>query len=58
MPCWVAGFHSRTYPPASAVARSLPSGLNAIPYAPPSRPVSTGSGAPTACPVTGFHSRT
>ena len=31
----VAGFHSRTVPSASALASSLPSGLNATPYTPP-----------------------
>ena len=58
MACRVAGFHSRTLPSASAVARTLPSGLNATAYTPPPDPVSTGRGAPTACPVAGFHSRT
>ena len=34
MGCPVAGFHSRTVPSASALARSLPSGLNATPFTP------------------------
>ena len=54
----VAEFHSRTMPSAPAVASSLPSGLNATPNTLPPEPVSAGRGAPTGCPVTGFHNRT
>ena len=58
MGCLVAGFHSRTVPSASALARSSPSGLNATPFTPPPDAVSAGRGAPIACLVAGFHSRT
>ena len=56
--------HSRTVPllgSLSALARSLPSGLNATPATPYALPPgwgSAGTGAPTGCRVAGFHSRT
>src|SRR6516162_626872 len=50
--------HVRTAPSVSAVARSLPSGLNATPDTLPPEPAPARRGAPTACPVAGFHSRT
>jgi hypothetical protein len=53
-----AGFHSRTMPLASAVARSLPSGLKTTASTLPPETVSAGRGLPTERPVAGFHSRT
>src|SRR5262249_13112438 len=50
--------HVRTVPSASAVARSLPSGLNATPVTLPPEPVPAGREAPAACQVAVFHSRT
>ena len=52
----MAGFHSRTVPSASALASSLPPGLNATPYTPKMAPVWWDG--PTGRPVAGFHSRT
>ena len=54
----VTGFHNRTMPSASPVASSLPSGLNATPNTLPPELISAARGAPTGCPVTGFHNRT
>src|SRR5438552_2915773 len=53
----VIGFHSRTVL-ASAVASSLPPGLNATTSAAPRGAVAAGSGAPAGRWVSGFHSRT
>ena len=53
----VAGFHSRTAPPPSALASSVPSGLNATAETPLKGMVAA-IGAPTGWPVAGFHSRT
>ena len=54
----VAGFHSRTVPSASALASSVPSGLNATPGTPNRGLLVAWRGAPTGWPVAGFHSRT
>ena len=54
----VAGFHNRTVPSLSALASSLPSGLNATPTTTlEPRPVAW-TGVRTAWPVAGFHNRT
>ena len=45
-------------PFASALASSVPSGLNATPVAPPCGPVPASSGGPTGWPAAGSHSRT
>src|SRR5690348_18142989 len=50
--------HVRTVPSASALARSLPSGLNATPDTRRPELVPAGRGAPTGCRVAMFHSRT
>ena len=54
----VAGSHNRTVPSASALASSLPSGLNATPFTPrPGRRCRPG-GCATGWPVAGSHNRT
>ena len=53
----LARFHSRTVPSASALASSLPSGLNATARTPFGLLVAW-RGAPTGWPVARFHSRT
>ena len=53
----VTGSHSRTVPSPSALASSLPSGLNATPST-PTGPVVAGWRVPTAWPVAGSHNRT
>ena len=54
----VAGSHSRTVPSVSALASSLPSGLNATPFTQRTGAGDGTEGAPTGWPVAGFHSRT
>ena len=51
----VAGSHNRTMPSPSALASSLPSGLNATPF---TRPEVSARMVRTAWPVAGSHNRT
>ena len=54
----VAGSHNRTLPSASALASSLPSGLNATPFTPTASPVVSARMVRTGWPVAGSHNRT
>ena len=54
----VAGFHSRTLPSVSALASSLPSGLNAAPGTPYRKLLVAWMGATAERPVAGCHSHT